>query len=50
MDLSSRFVARLHRLIEERRIDVVITDAEVPDSRPIVVQARRSAIPLVTGS
>ena len=50
VDLSCRFVARLHRMIEERRIDVVITDAEVPDSRPIVVQARRSAIPLVTGS
>ena len=39
----ARFVARLQSLTEERRIDVVVTQAGRADDRPVVRQARLQA-------
>ena len=41
------FVARLHRLIGERRIDVVVAGPVSPADPPVVASARRHAVPLV---
>ncbi len=38
-----RFIARLYRLLGERRIDVLIAPAGVPDDRPIIRVARRDS-------
>lgn len=37
----TRFVARLYRLMGERRIDVLLVPADQPDPRPVVQAARR---------
>lgn len=37
----NRFVARLYRLLDEQRIDVLIVPADRPDARPVVQAARR---------
>jgi predicted nucleotidyltransferase len=42
----SRFVARIWRLLGERRIDVVLATQNETDDRQIVQQARKVAIPL----
>ncbi|MEY8688687.1 MAG: nucleotidyltransferase domain-containing protein [Leptothrix sp. (in: b-proteobacteria)] len=42
----SRFVARLQRLIEVQRIDVLLTVADAADPRAVVQSARRQAIEL----
>lgn len=36
-----RFIARLYRLLGERRIDILIAPAGVPDDRAIIRVARR---------
>ena len=42
------FVARLYRLLGERRIDVVVAQPGPPDADPpVVASARRQAVPLV---
>ncbi len=41
VERRNRFVARLYRLLGERRIDVLILPAEAPDNRPVVQAARR---------
>ena len=45
--LSTKLAARLYRLMGERRIDIVVASADVPDDRLIVVEARRHALELV---
>lgn len=40
----SRFVSRLDRVLEEQRIDAVITVRHQPDSRPVVATAKRTGI------
>lgn len=40
----TRFVARIWRMLEEQRIDVVITAGDEPDPRPVVVAAKRTGI------
>jgi len=42
----ARFTARLYRLFEERRIDVVMTQQGQPDPRAVVAAARRQGIEL----
>jgi predicted nucleotidyltransferase len=37
----TRFVARLYRLMGERRVDVLMVPACEPDARPVVQAARR---------
>lgn len=46
VDRRSRFTARLYRLLEERRIDVVMTQRQRPDRRPVVAAARQQGIEL----
>lgn len=46
VERRTRFVARVHALTEERRIDVVVTEAGSPDHRPVVQQARQHALAL----
>ena len=41
------FVARLYRLIGERRIDVVVAGPVTHTDEPVVVSARRHAVALV---
>jgi predicted nucleotidyltransferase len=41
------FVARLYRLLGERRIDVVVTSPGAVAAQPVVSSARRQAIELV---
>jgi predicted nucleotidyltransferase len=41
------FVARLYRLLGERRIDVVIACPAAADTPPVVVSARSQAVELV---
>ena len=41
------FVARLYRLLGERRIDVVVTSPSAADTPPVVASARRQAVELV---
>jgi uncharacterized protein len=43
----NRFVARLYRLLDEQRIDIVITAYAQPDPRPVVAEAKRTGILLV---
>jgi predicted nucleotidyltransferase len=40
VEQRTRFIARLYRLLGERRIDVLIVTAGVPDDRPVVQAAR----------
>lgn len=47
VDRRTRFIARLYRLLEEQRIDVLIAPADGPDSPPVVDQARKHRIALV---
>ena len=42
----TRFTARLYRLLEERRIDVVMTQHGQPDPRAVVAVARRQGVEL----
>lgn len=42
------FLARLYRLLEERRIDVVVTPGPEADERPVVRTAREQGLELVT--
>ena len=42
----SRFTARLYRLLDEQRIDVLVTDPVTPDERAVVAAARRHGIEL----
>jgi predicted nucleotidyltransferase len=44
--LRSRLAARLHRDIDERRIDMVLCTLGEPDPRAIVAVARRDALEL----
>ncbi|MBI2316225.1 MAG: nucleotidyltransferase domain-containing protein [Betaproteobacteria bacterium] len=44
VDHRTRFVARLYRLLEEQRIDIVITARQERDTRPVVSAARRTGI------
>ena len=46
VDRRTRFTARLYRLLEERRIDVVMTQQGQPDSRSVVDAARRQGVEL----
>ena len=46
VDRRTRFTARLYRLLEEQRIDVVMAQAAQPDARPVVVVARQQGIEL----
>lgn len=44
VDHRTRFVSRLYRLLEEQRIDAVITARNQADSRPIVANAKRTGV------
>ena len=46
VDRRARFTARLYRLLEERRIDVVMTQQGSQDERAVVKAARRQGIEL----
>jgi predicted nucleotidyltransferase len=46
VDRRTRFTARLYRLLDERRIDVVVADAARHDARAVVEVARRQGIEL----
>lgn len=46
VDRRARFTARLYRLLEEQRIDVVMTQAAQLDTRPVVEVARQQGIEL----
>ena len=48
VERRTRFTARLYRLLEERRIDVVVTAGREPDERPVVRAAREQGLALVT--
>lgn len=41
VEQRNRFIARLYRRLGERRIDVLIVPADLPDHRPVVETARR---------
>ena len=40
----TRFVARIYRLLDEQRIDVVIATQGQPDSREVVAAAKREGL------
>jgi len=42
----SRFIARLYRLLDEQRIDVLVACESVDDPRPVVKAARRNGMEL----
>jgi len=46
VDRRTRLTARLYRLLDERRIDVLITDAMQQDARAVVEAARQQGIEL----
>lgn len=46
VDRRTRFTARLYRLLEERRIDVVMAQQGLTDARDVVVAARRRGVEL----
>ena len=46
VDRRTRFTARLYRLLDERRIDVVVAQAARHDPRTVVEVARRQGIEL----
>lgn len=46
VDRRTRFTARLYRLLDEQRIDVVMAQAAQPDARPVVEVARQQGIEL----
>ena len=50
VEQRNRFIARLYRLLGERRIDVLIAPAGLPDDRPVVQAARRDGRLLTTVS
>ena len=41
VEQRNRFIARLYRRLGERRIDVLIAPANLPDQRPVIAIARR---------
>ena len=46
VERRTRFTARLYRLLEERRIDVVMTQQGRPDPRAVVMAARQQGVEL----
>ena len=46
VDRETRFTARLYRLLEERRIDVVMAQLGQPDPREVVAAARLQGVEL----
>ena len=42
----SLFTARLYRLLDEQRIDVLMVDPLQPDTRSVVTSARRQGVQL----
>ena len=44
VERRTRFVSRLYRILEEQRIDIVITAPEQHDSRPVVAAAKQTGI------
>ena len=46
VDRRTRFTARLYRLLEERRIDVVMAQLERPDPLEVVAAARLQGVQL----
>ena len=46
VDRRTRFTARLYRLLEERRIDVVMAQLERPDRREVVAAPRLRGVEL----
>ena len=46
VERRTRFTARLYRLLEERRIDVVMTRQGRPDQRAVVTAARQQGVEL----
>ena len=46
VDRRTRFTARLYRLLEERRIDVVMAQLGRPDPREVVAAARLQGVEL----
>jgi len=46
VDRRTRFTARLYRLLEERRIDVVLTQQGCADPRAVVAAARQHGVEL----
>jgi predicted nucleotidyltransferase len=46
VERRTRFTARLYRLLEERRIDVLMTQRGQPDPRAVVAAARQQGIEL----
>ena len=48
VERRTRFAARLYRLLEERRIDIVVTQGREPDERAVVRAAREHGLELVT--
>jgi predicted nucleotidyltransferase len=44
VDHRTRFVSRLYRLLEEQRIDAVITARHQVDARPVVATAKRTGV------
>lgn len=48
VERRTRFAARLYRLLDERRIDVVVAAGGEPDARPVVRAAREHGLELVT--
>lgn len=47
VELRTRFAGRLYRLMDERRIDILIAPVGVADDRLVVAAARRQAVELV---
>lgn len=50
VERRNHFIARLYRLLGERRIDVLIVPTGRPDDRPVVQAARRDGRLLTTVS
>jgi len=44
VEQRTRFIARLYRLMGERRIDVLIVPADVPDDRLVIQAARHQGL------
>src|SRR4051794_20650728 len=42
----SRFIARLYRLLDEQRIDVLVTDGNEDDAHPVIQAARAQGLEL----
>lgn len=44
VELRTRFVSRLYRVLDEQRIDIIMTAHEQPDPRPVVAAAKQTGI------